>query len=187
VGKTETLQPLETLYQGVRFRSRLEARWAVFYDNIGMPWVYEPEGYMLKDGLCYLPDFYLPKLKAFIEIKPEEPSKKEYDKCTLLAELTRKKVYLFFGPIPYGREGSYEYCCLSSEFSNSAYCFLPGERGGDYAHAWCQCPVCKRIGIQYEGRAGRLCRCTAGDHGWNPFSPTLVAAYKAARSERFGL
>jgi hypothetical protein len=30
-----TLRPLETLYNGYRFRSRLEARWAVFFEAMG--------------------------------------------------------------------------------------------------------------------------------------------------------
>ena len=31
-----------TFYQGVRFRSRLEARWACFFDQAGWQWEYEP-------------------------------------------------------------------------------------------------------------------------------------------------
>jgi hypothetical protein len=40
-------KPIETLYRGYRFRSRLEARWAVFFDRARIPWRYEPEGYDL--------------------------------------------------------------------------------------------------------------------------------------------
>jgi hypothetical protein len=39
--------PIETLYRGYRFRSRLEARWAVFFDVAGIPWQYEVEGFDL--------------------------------------------------------------------------------------------------------------------------------------------
>ena len=42
-----------------RFRSRLEARWARFFDACHVAWEYEPEGYDLGDGLYYLPDFLL--------------------------------------------------------------------------------------------------------------------------------
>lgn len=31
-----------TMYEGVRFRSRLEARWAVLFDYAGWTWEYEP-------------------------------------------------------------------------------------------------------------------------------------------------
>lgn len=47
---------IETRYKGYRFRSRLEARWAVFFDALGLKWEYEPEGFELPSGR-YLPDF----------------------------------------------------------------------------------------------------------------------------------
>ena len=53
------LKPIETVYKGYRFRSRLEARWAVFFDACGVDWEYEPEGFDLGGGLMYLPDFLL--------------------------------------------------------------------------------------------------------------------------------
>jgi len=43
-----SLRPLETKYRGCRFRSRLEARWAVFFDALGIKWWYEPEGFALR-------------------------------------------------------------------------------------------------------------------------------------------
>lgn len=54
---TEAIKPIETLYHGYRFRSRLEARWAVFLDSLGVKYEYEPEGFRLPDGSMYLPDF----------------------------------------------------------------------------------------------------------------------------------
>lgn len=53
------MKPIETRYHGHKFRSRLEARWAVFFDACGIEWEYEPQGYDLGDGVCYLPDFLL--------------------------------------------------------------------------------------------------------------------------------
>ena len=53
------MKVIETEYKGYRFRSRLEARWAVFFDACGVRWEYEPEGYVLPDGQYYLPDFLL--------------------------------------------------------------------------------------------------------------------------------
>jgi hypothetical protein len=64
-----TLTPIETAYKGHRFRSRLEARWAVFLDAAGIAWEYEAEGYNL-DGVYYLSDFWLPNDNSFLEIKP---------------------------------------------------------------------------------------------------------------------
>lgn len=48
---------IETKYKGYHFRSRLEARWAVFFDELGVKWEYEPEGFELPNGKYYLPDF----------------------------------------------------------------------------------------------------------------------------------
>lgn len=53
------IKAIPTNYKGYRFRSRLEARWAVFFDACGVEWEYEPEGYDLGNGLYYLPDFLL--------------------------------------------------------------------------------------------------------------------------------
>lgn len=53
------LKAITTFYKGYKFRSRLEARWAVFFDEINVPWEYELEGFELKDGTFYLPDFLL--------------------------------------------------------------------------------------------------------------------------------
>lgn len=64
-----SIKPIETVYKGYRFRSRLEARWAVFFDALKIEWEYEPEGFELADGTRYLPDFYLPGFQAYIEIK----------------------------------------------------------------------------------------------------------------------
>ena len=62
------IKPIETVYNGYRFRSRLEARWAVFFDAMGIKYEYEPEGFYI-DGEKYLPDFFLPEINAFVEIK----------------------------------------------------------------------------------------------------------------------
>lgn len=61
---------IDTIYDGHKFRSRLEARWAVFFNEIGCKYEYELEGFELSDGTRYLPDFYLPEHSLYIEIKP---------------------------------------------------------------------------------------------------------------------
>lgn len=68
------IKAIETRYRGYRFRSRLEARWAVFFDAAGIRWDYEAEGYVV-NGRPYLPDFYLPGLECFFEVKATS----EYD------------------------------------------------------------------------------------------------------------
>lgn len=79
-----TRAAIETEYAGRLFRSRLEARWAVFFDQVGIHWEYEPEGYETPAGR-YLPDFriYLRKLEnptALFEVKPASAAKVN-EKC----------------------------------------------------------------------------------------------------------
>ncbi len=83
---SEQIKAIETQYKGYRFRSRLEARWAVFFDAMGIEWEYEPEGFETKHGR-YLPDFYLPKLDCFAEVKPRMFTTGEYKKCDGLTSL----------------------------------------------------------------------------------------------------
>ncbi len=64
------IKAIETEYKGYRFRSRLEARWAVFFDTLGIAWEYEREGYDLGEAGWYLPDFWLPECHTWLEIKP---------------------------------------------------------------------------------------------------------------------
>lgn len=57
---------IETRYQGYRFRSRLEARWAAFFDQLGWRWEYEPY-----DENGWIPDFLILGVKPLlVEVKP---------------------------------------------------------------------------------------------------------------------
>lgn len=92
------IKAIETKYNGYRFRSRLEARWAVFFDACNEPWEYEVEGYDLCKNLgYYLPDFWLPHKKVFVEIKGTKPTKEEMDKVAALADQSGKAAILFVG------------------------------------------------------------------------------------------
>ena len=67
------IKAIETIYNGYRFRSRLEARWAVFFTEMNIKYKYEYEGYerTFPDGttLRYLPDFYFPESNVWGEVK----------------------------------------------------------------------------------------------------------------------
>lgn len=69
----------KTEYRGIMFRSRLKADFAEWFDSMGIIWSYEPQGYKLSNGQCYLPDFFLPQQKAWFECKgvmlPEDETK----------------------------------------------------------------------------------------------------------------
>ena len=69
------MKAIETYWHGCRFRSRLEARWAVVFESLHIDWEYEPEGFVLDDGTTYLPDFLLHGLEGrckgdlYVEVK----------------------------------------------------------------------------------------------------------------------
>lgn len=63
------IKNIETEYKGIKFRSRLEARWAAFFDELQIHYQYEVEGFNI-DGTWYVPDFYLPDYSCWVEIKP---------------------------------------------------------------------------------------------------------------------
>ena len=73
------IRAIPTYYKGINFRSRLEARWAIIFDRLGIDWHYETEGYdiQIDEGytIRYLPDFLLtggtyncPK-QLYVEVK----------------------------------------------------------------------------------------------------------------------
>lgn len=97
---------IETRYAARRFRSRLEARWAVFFKTLGVKWDYETQGYIV-GGRPYLPDFLLTDSSTWVEVKGDED---ELDHSLMLAaarDLPEKSFknapgprLLILGPIP---------------------------------------------------------------------------------------
>jgi hypothetical protein len=102
---------IETLYKGYRFRSRLEARWAVFFDASKIEWEYEVEGYELPSGR-YLPDFWLPQVNMWAEVKAGDFLDAEIIKCGELSTATGFEC-LMLGGAPSGQM----YWATESEFS----------------------------------------------------------------------
>jgi hypothetical protein len=67
---TRDIDALPTLHRDVTYRSRTEARWAVFFDALDLIHYYEAAEIGLSTGESYLPDFFLPELDAYFEVKP---------------------------------------------------------------------------------------------------------------------
>lgn len=101
MNKQFSIQPLSTCYRGIEFRSRTEARWAVFFDHLKIKWVYEPEGYKLPSGDLYLPDFWLPDWHLFVEVKGIATADEEW-KCKRLSEASGRSVLLVQGFVSAG-------------------------------------------------------------------------------------
>jgi len=96
-----TIQAIPTRFDGRYFRSRLEARWAAYFNALDIRYDYEPEGFQA-DGLRYLPDFWLPKIGLFAEIKPADFTWDQIQKamilphdCILISGAPNRDVALF--------------------------------------------------------------------------------------------
>ena len=84
------MKAIQTQYRGYFFRSRLEARWAVFFDKLGIEWQYEPEGFELGSAGRYLPDFYLSSMGVWVEVKAQKLNEYEREKAFALSSYTNK-------------------------------------------------------------------------------------------------
>lgn len=91
------MKALQTEYRGIKYRSRTEARWAVFLDELRVPYTYEPEGYDL-GGDWYLPDFWLPNPGCYLEVKGIAPTDDERRKAVKLVKAARCPVFIAVGP-----------------------------------------------------------------------------------------
>lgn len=90
-----SIRAIPTAYEGISFRSRLEARWAVFFDQLKIRWEYEPEGFQLPNGERYLPDFWLPDLGCYCEVKPIGG---DVAKATYFATVIGRVLWICEGP-----------------------------------------------------------------------------------------
>lgn len=181
---SDRIKPIETKYNGYVFRSRLEARWAVFFDELNIEWEYEKEGYKL-DDFSYLPDFWLPEYKYWLEVKGVSPTPDEVKKCQLLQDLTGYPVVLTVGQPHLNR--NFVYYCES------------GGSGGGYAETvnarWFFCNVCKSIDLNLtDGSRNQavnsetwepvgVCFCWLAEKFF--LNERIVKAYHKAKSARF--
>jgi len=164
-----TIAAIETEYCGYRFRSRLEARWAVFLDALGLEWEYEKEGYRLANGLAYLPDFWLPELECWLEIKGNEPTAEERVKARLVAEGTGYPVFVFVG-LP-----------SVSDLARPTGFVAQGHEWAE-GWVWQQCERCGSVAIA-QGIEGCCLACHEGTI--TEKTRPLLAARNAARAARF--
>lgn len=90
------MKAIETEYRGIKYRSRTEARWAVYLDELRVAYSYEPEGFDL-GGEWYLPDFWLPNPGVWLEIKGMDPTERERRVVGLLSKASRCPVLIAVG------------------------------------------------------------------------------------------
>jgi hypothetical protein len=188
-----SIKPIETQYQGCHFRSRQEARWAVFMDTLGVRWAYEPEGFELPDVGRYLPDFYLPDLDRFLEVKPTwaQTSETEKARAFALAQEANKVVVMVCECAPFINRlviDRADGLPSHSVIENYGRYFAPdGDRDGLILFGFC--PTCNQATLGHLGAHAVFC-----DPRWDTRTcpgqadndhPRVQTAFATARSARF--
>lgn len=103
-----TVKAIPTYYNGNEYRSRTEARWAAFFESLGVPFVFEGVWFTTPEG-GYLPDFMLwptAKRECFIEIKGPEPIARDYARARSVEQTTGRKLRFLVGVLPTTAERS---------------------------------------------------------------------------------
>jgi hypothetical protein len=207
--KMTEIKPIETRYAGCRFRSRLEARYAIWFERLGIDWLYEPEGFEVGPRArrrAYLPDFYLPQLRLWVEVKGHEAA---FDRTLLLdaADVTHglpvalgeadadqgliKLRVLLLGPVPslprlHTSIASFR--GVLARQSVTPFCLLPDsgdhpEFESEHRHVFTPVLGPLRVGVECDEHTlfnGALKAKLFGFH-----CPKIKSAYMAARSARF--
>lgn len=175
-----TVRAIETRYAGCLFRSRLEARWAVFFDALGVTWEYEPQGYVCgtRRPRRYLPDFRL-NGETWAEVKGEDAAVDWdflADACDGRSSLPgipdsedTSRGLLLLGPVPAGglthpwRHIGVQHASLPPQVPDP-----PGLRGLVYARYFAFSDRGFVMPVEYPLSPGVTCGCTPGSvWHWN--------------------
>lgn len=87
----------EVEYNGTRFVSPVEARWAVFFHTIGLKYEYKTTECQMDDNSMYTPDFWLPELRFWLEVKLDEPTDEDQEFGQRLADCSGYNVLMAIG------------------------------------------------------------------------------------------
>lgn len=153
---------ITTHYGKTIFRSRLEARWAAFFDLRGWAWTYEPF-----DGSGYIPDFLIKGERPFIvEIKPAttlEEYEAAMESISIPWELfPRERVALGVDPLPgiarkYVQDGMFQFEHTGG-LIQSDWC-----RPDWWPVVWYWCVMCDEIRFHVPEGDFRFMPCGHGD------------------------
>lgn len=123
------MEAKKTLYNNTLFRSKLEAKWAVFFDLSGIKYQYEPEAFLCEDKSQYTPDFFLPEAAlrngydyndndkltkidpgVYLEIKPLSYNWDELYEKRIFSAINPNPLILFVGDPIDGAINSFDSC-----------------------------------------------------------------------------
>lgn len=166
------IKAIETKYKGYRFRSRLEARWAVFFDALKLDWEYEKEGFEMQDDGRYLPDFWVSDWQTWVEIKSSAPERGYLLKPTAFADRGEPLLLICGDPWPekyyidnlrgFASGDHHLKCFLAECWRCNGFCLIHDEGWSDIGHHTCE------------------------DHDkWPTVTSRIKSAFESARSARF--
>jgi hypothetical protein len=171
------IKALPTMYNGTLYRSRTEARWAVFLDELFKrpAFYYEAQGYIVPGGNGYLPDFLLPGQSLYAEVKPAidfDPEGVQKLRCLVAGHGKMRGAVL-----PDIAPGQVRLLLIGPDH---------GETWEDDNAAWMTCPEGYHHDIKPYFPEPGCAECGIKGGYWHE-SDAITAAYTAARSHRFSM
>lgn len=152
MAKLITSQP--TIYNGIQFRSKLEAKTAQALDIFGMRWQYEPQGYKLSNGMWYKPDFWLVDAHQFIECKGSMTETDSAKIIGLVNDTSRPVIVLSYENamlcMKFWNDPNDEVVTYFDEDSGGLRIGRCSECGGKWFYANCDTYACQCCGA-YDG------------------------------------
>lgn len=197
----EVVPAKKTRYHKIHARSRTEAKWAVFFDGVRLPYRYESEDtYLAALNKRYLPDFYLssPIGNVVAEIKGKKPTDLEQEKCYQLCYQEGYPVLLINGS-PYF--GDYEMqlyyveydmlqcgVCSGVLYPTDSYCGKCGNNNSSLIDYYSSAKVVRTREARFEqDKAGgmNLLHASGLPLAWSYLDNALQFAFKLASHARF--
>lgn len=171
---------IPTVYAGIRFRSRVEARWAAMFDQFDWRWEYEP---LDLDG--YIPDFVLTFHKPLlVEIKSELTIGGLVPHCRKIEMSGWEHEALLLGATPViGNDVRWH--------DQVSFGLLAERYEGPTELAWTwddaflfRCRECHKISLLHDsgGWDCRVTGCYDGDHHLSPPDLDLVGMWRMAHA-----
>lgn len=89
---------IPTEYRGFMFRSRFEADFALALDEWDVTWEYEAKSFLLSNGQHYWPDFWLPLVGAWVELRGYRSAASEEQLARFALELPSDRAFYVVRP-----------------------------------------------------------------------------------------
>ncbi len=168
----QILKAIPTTYHGIEFRSKLEAKYAQAFDRLGIAWEYEGHGFRFDDGTCYCPDFYMPEIDTYFEVKGVL-SDDSMRKVVLLAKEQKRvvvgppdgdaEIFVGYPPGEFVNDDDKGYYVDDAIPSKCSQCGRVYFREKDMS--W-RCPACGRTGDDFITISENVFEAAGWERGW---------------------